>query len=128
MTRLLVVDDDVTIRKTLERGLTAHGYDVTSVENGIEALDILQSESVGLVVTDINMPSMDGIELLIQLVEQRPGLKVIAISGGGLFPKDELLTDARLLGAVDVLEKPFDIGTLLELIESTLDGGHDGSR
>lgn len=128
MTSLLVVDDDVTIRKTLERGLTTHGYDVTSVENGIEALEVLRSESVDLVVTDINMPSMDGIELLIQLVEQRPGLKVIAISGGGLFPKDELLTDARLLGAVDVLEKPFDIGTLLELVERTLDGGDDGSR
>lgn len=128
MTRLLVADDDATIRKTLERGLTTRGYDVTSVKNGIEALEVLRSESVDLVVTDINMPSMDGIELLIQLVEHRPGMKVIAISGGGLFPKNELLTDARLLGAVEVLEKPFDIETLFELIESALGGGDDESR
>ena len=121
MTHVLVADDDESIRKTLERGLSAHGYEVTTVENGVRALEILGSDAIDLVVTDINMPSMDGIELLIRLVEQRPGLKVIAISGGGLFPKEELLTDARLLGAVDVVEKPFDIDTLLRRIESALD-------
>lgn len=125
MKRVLVADDDVTIRKTLERGLTAHGYDVTAVRNGEEALAVLRAESVDLVVTDINMPSMDGIELLIQLVEHRPGLKVIAISGGGRLPKNELLTDARLLGAVEVLEKPFGIEALLELIEGALGAGND---
>ena len=128
MTRLLVADDDPTIRRTLQRGLSAYGYDVTSVENGLEALDVLRAEAVDLVVTDINMPSMDGIELLTRLVDQRPGLKVIAISGGGLFPKEELLTDARLLGAVDVLEKPFDIDTLLGLVERALDDGDPPSR
>ena len=121
MTHVLVADDDETIRNTLERGLSAHGFRVTTVENGIRALEIVGSDGIDLVVTDINMPSMDGIELLIQLVERRPGLKVIAISGGGIFPKDELLTDARLLGAVDVVEKPFDIDTLLRRIESALD-------
>ncbi len=67
------------------------------------------------------MPTMDGIELLLKLVEQRPGLKVIAISGGGLFPKHELLEDARLLGAVDILEKPFDIDALITRVEGALD-------
>jgi len=121
VTRVLVADDDGGVRGTLVRGLTANGYDVTAVQNGFEALDALSDEEYDLVVSDINMPGMDGIELLLQLVESRPGLRVIAISGGGLFPKEELLTDARLLGAVDVLEKPFDLGSLLERVEKALD-------
>lgn len=121
MTHVLVADDDDTIRSTLERGLKARGYEVTTVGNGAEALEALAARDIDLVVTDINMPTMDGIELVLRIVEQRPGLKVIAISGGGLVPKDELLTDARLLGAVDVLEKPFDIGELFEHVERAIE-------
>lgn len=120
MTRILVADDDDAIRGTLERGLRTQGYEVVATRNGIEALEAVADGTVDLVVTDINMPTMDGIELLLQLVDQHPSLKVIAISGGGFFPKDELLTDARLLGAVDVLEKPFDIGVLLQRVERAL--------
>lgn len=121
MARLLVADDDDAIRTTLVRGLGAHGYDVSTARDGIEALERLAEGHFDLVVTDINMPTMDGIELLLKLVEQRPGLKVIAISGGGLFPKHELLEDARLLGAVDILEKPFDIDALMTRVEDALD-------
>lgn len=120
MARLLVADDDLAIRSTLVRGLEAHGYDVDTASNGLEALEALADGDYDLVLTDINMPSMDGIELLLKLVEQRPGLKVIAISGGGLFPKHELLEDARILGAVDVLEKPFDIGSLVARVQDAL--------
>jgi len=123
VTRILVADDDDAIRGTLERGLRSRGYEVIATRNGIEALEALaalEDGAVDLVVTDINMPTMDGIELLLKLVDQHPSMKVLAISGGGLFPKEELLTDARLLGAVDVVEKPFDLGVLLERVERAL--------
>lgn len=122
MTHVLVADDDETVRSTLRRVLSANGYDTTTVRDGAEALTAVSSHEIDLVVTDINMPTMDGIELVRRLVEQRPGLKVIAISGGGLLPKDELLTDARLLGAVDVLEKPFSLEALLGHVETALEG------
>lgn len=121
MRRVLVADDDPSIRKVILRGLSPHGYDVTAVENGLQAFAALGAGAFDLVVTDINMPDMDGIELLTRLIEQGLETKVIAISGGGLFPKGELLADARLLGAVDIVEKPFDIATLLAHIESALD-------
>ncbi|MDX1494974.1 MAG: response regulator [Longimicrobiales bacterium] len=120
MTRILVADDDGAVRTALERGLASKGFHVTAVANGAQALDALSGGAFDLVVTDINMPTMDGIELLLRLVEEGDGVKVIAISGGGLFPKEELLTDARLLGAVDVLEKPFDLSTIVERVERAL--------
>lgn len=121
MTHVLVVDDDEAVRSTLQRALSASGYETTTVQDGAEALEAVASHDVDLVVTDINMPTMDGIELVRRLVDQRPDLKVIAISGGGRLPKDELLTDARLLGAVDVLEKPFDVDALLAHVERALE-------
>lgn len=123
MPRVLVADDDPAIRDTLKRGLAANGYEVRVAADGIEALEMLEHEDFDIVVSDINMPSMDGIELLIQVVEERPAIKVIAMSGGGIFPKRELLTDARMLGAVDILEKPFDLRELLRCIEDTLEDG-----
>lgn len=121
MTHLLVADDDDTVRATLRRAFSSRGYEVTAVGDGVEALEALTRHDIDLVVTDINMPTMDGIELVRRLVERQPGLKVIAISGGGLLPKDELLTDARLLGAVEVLEKPFDVGVLLDRVDRVLE-------
>jgi CheY-like chemotaxis protein len=121
MTRVLVADDDPSVRRVLERALEREGYVVATASNGAEALEAVAAAPPDLVVTDINMPDVDGIELLINLVE-RGGIKVIAISGGGLFPKDELLADARLLGAVDIIAKPFEIEDLLARVAAALSG------
>lgn len=121
MTRVLVADDDPSVRRVLERALEREGYVVATASNGAEALEAVAAAPPDLVVTDINMPDVDGIELLINLVE-RGGIKVIAISGGGLFPKDELLADARLLGAVDIIAKPFEVDDLLARVAAALAG------
>jgi CheY-like chemotaxis protein len=121
MTRVLVADDDPSVRRVLERALEREGYVVATASNGAEALEAVAAAPPDLVVTDINMPDVDGIELLINLIE-RGGIKVIAISGGGLFPKDELLADARLLGAVDIIAKPFEIEDLLARVAAALSG------
>jgi CheY-like chemotaxis protein len=119
MTRVLVADDDPSVRRVLERALERAGYEVATASNGAEALEAVAAAPPDLVVTDINMPDVDGIELLINLIE-RGGIKVIAISGGGLFPKDELLADARLLGAVDIIAKPFEVEDLLARVAAAL--------
>lgn len=119
MTRVLVADDDAGVRRVLERALVREGYEVTCAVDGAEALEAIEADVPDLIVTDINMPDMDGIELLIH-VARRGGIKVIAISGGGLFPADELLEDARLFGAVDILPKPFDVDVLLERVATAL--------
>jgi CheY-like chemotaxis protein len=121
MTRVLVADDDPSVRRVLERALEREGYVVATASNGAEALEAVAAAPPDLVVTDINMPDVDGIELLINLIE-RGGIKVIAISGGGLFPKDELLADARLLGAVDIIAKPFEVEDLLARVAAALSG------
>ena len=121
MTRVLVADDDPSVRRVLERALEREGYEVATASNGAEALEAVAAAPPDLVVTDINMPDVDGIELLINLIE-RGGIKVIAISGGGLFPKDELLADARLLGAVDIIAKPFEVDDLLARVAAALSG------
>jgi CheY-like chemotaxis protein len=122
MATVLVADDDASVRRVLQRALAREGYEVRCAGDGAEALEFIEADAPDLVVTDINMPDMDGIELLIQ-VARRGGIKVIAISGGGLFPAHELLEDARLFGAVDILPKPFDIAVLLERVAAALRSG-----
>ena len=121
MARVLVADDDAGVRRVLERALVRGGHEVTCAGGGAEALRSIEADTPDLVVTDINMPDVDGIELLIR-VARRGDVKVIAISGGGAVPADELLEDARLLGAVDILAKPFELDVLLERVASALAG------
>lgn len=125
MACILIVEDSDQLRNGLERALDQAGYDVLTAENGGRAIEIVDSSDptaldVDLVVTDINMPETDGIELILSLREMQPDLPVLAISGGGLVPKEHLLGDAQALGATEVLEKPFPLSLFLEAIERLL--------
>ncbi len=82
MARILVVDDDESIRFLLRTVLEFQGYDVIEAENGYEGLLRYQVEPADLVITDMQMPVMDGLELLMELQRTFPRVKVIAISGG----------------------------------------------
>ncbi len=82
MARILVVDDDESIRFLLRAVLEFQGYDVIEAENGYEGLLCYQAEPADLVITDMQMPVMDGLELLMELQRTFPRVKVIAISGG----------------------------------------------
>jgi len=125
MARILIVEDSHLLRNGLERALKQAGYDVVTAEDGGRAMAIFSSgdpetPDVDLVVTDINMPETDGIELILSLREMQPDLPVLAISGGGLFPKEHLLEDAQALGATHVLEKPFPLPLFVEAVERLL--------
>ena len=117
MIRVLLVDDDENVRYTLARVLRKAGYEVVEAEEGGEALECLNKQPVDVVVTDILMPGMEGIETIMKLREQAAALPIIAISGGGRVGLGEYLESAKLLGADYTFEKPFDERELIARIE-----------
>jgi two-component system chemotaxis response regulator CheY len=121
MPRLLIMDDDVTLRTTVARGLERAGHEVVQAGNGAEGMVELEGGSFDLVVTDINMPDMDGIEVIMNLGRAYPDLPVIAVSGGGLMSHELLLGNAGALGAAGVLAKPFELAELNAIIDRLLD-------
>jgi CheY-like chemotaxis protein len=122
----LLVDDEPVLRSGLASFLTACGYEVRIAGNGLEALAALRSAPADVVVTDLNMPDMDGIEILTALTEAASSVPVIAMSGGGLFDKSLLLDSAGALGAAMTLEKPFAPSELRDAIARVLESGASG--
>lgn len=122
MPNILVVDDEPALLRAVERYLTRLGYDVSAAANGKEALAAMDDWSPDLLITDINMPEMDGIEVLNTLRARGSAIPVIAISGGGQFDRRLLLGSAKVLGAVLTLEKPFELEELREMVEEVLKG------
>lgn len=112
--RILLVDDEVNTRIALSRLLTREGYIVDTVANGFEALNHLREHDVNLIVTDINMPEMDGIEFLRELNRSFPGSNVIMITAyGGV----ESYIEAINLGAFEYINKPVKIEELKSVLE-----------
>jgi DNA-binding NtrC family response regulator len=118
---ILVVDDDDAVRHSLERILRVGGHEAMLAASGADALRVLDEHAVDVVLTDINMPEMDGIELLMLFQERAPDMPVIAISGGGLLDKGDLLEDAGALGAAATLSKPFEIDDVLAAVAEVLE-------
>jgi CheY-like chemotaxis protein len=120
MARILVIDDEEPVRRLLTRILVADGHEVLEANNGREALEVHTKESVQLVITDIVMPEKDGLEVIMALRHDAPGLRIIAMSGGGRFHQTEALLMAEPLGAVASLRKPFSIDELREAVGRAL--------
>jgi DNA-binding NtrC family response regulator len=118
--QILLVDDDPELRSMLRRTLVRSGYAAHEAGNGREALAILKQVPIDLVVTDIIMPDMEGIELILSLHKHRPALRVIAMSAGGRLHPHGYLTLAKSSGATRTIEKPFEIGDFLALIREVL--------
>jgi len=119
--KLLLVEDDDGLRAVLERLLTEAGLEVLTAQNGKEALAKLTPD-IDVVVSDIIMPEMDGLDLLTRIRKERPGTKIIAISGGGIQDKEHVLEIARRMGAGRVLAKPFTSEQILGAVRELLDG------
>lgn len=121
MATILLVEDHAEVRSALRRALQRLGHGVVEASDGREAVRSLEQEAVDLVITDINMPEMDGIELILETTERWPCLPMIARSGGGLLlPKELLLANAQGLGVVTTLPKPVDVATLQAAVEGAL--------
>jgi CheY-like chemotaxis protein len=121
MARILVVDDETGIITVLKEMLLRLGYEVLTAASGAEALEKLSVGGVDLVVTDIVMPDVDGLELISNIQSMYPRIKVIAISGGGAQEGPEAyLRDARELGAARCLTKPFMLKELASMVQDLL--------
>lgn len=104
--RILVVDDEESIREFLEIMLKKEGYEVSCVEDGQQALDFLKKKSVDMVISDLQMPNVTGIELLEQVKQQYPDMLFMMITA---FGTTETAVEAMKLGAYDYITKPFKI-------------------
>jgi CheY-like chemotaxis protein len=118
--RILVVDDDPGIRKTLEIGLRKAGYEVLPARDGAEAMRLWQEGGADLIITDLNMPDKNGLEVIMELRAFSRSTPIIAISGGGRTQQLGLLDDAKLLGAVRTIAKPFSLVEMLAAVEQEL--------
>lgn len=120
MARILVIDDEPTVRRYFARVLELAGYDVDVAENGREGMRMFRAHRPDLVITDILMPESDGIETITELKKDFPDTKIIAISGGGAVGPTGYLKAAELLGANVVLEKPIKATQLREAVNEIL--------
>src|SRR3954466_16310145 len=116
MARILIVDDDDDFREMLRMAATALGHDVSAARDGNEALRLCACESPDLVLTDLVMPEREGLKMIQVLRRDWPQLKIIAMSSGARMNARDLLKVAKLMGAREVLTKPFSIQELTLVI------------
>jgi DNA-binding NtrC family response regulator len=118
--RILIVDDDASIRRTLHLLLSRAGYEVIQASDGLEALRLWRHGGGDLVITDLHMPEKDGIQTIIELLSHSPGTRIIAMSGGGQTKRLDLLGNVSLLGSVLTIEKPFTLAEMLATVDQAL--------
>ena len=120
MARVLVIDDDEEHRTLVKHMLVGVGHRVDEASDGAEGLKAFGKQAPHLVLTDINMPGLDGHEVISALRVANPNVPIIAISGGSAIAKDELLLKAAQLGAVEVIMKPFAFEQLVGAVNRAL--------
>ncbi len=116
MAKILLADDDELVLYAISKVLRKAGHEVLEAENGKKTIDILKNEHPDVLVTDIIMPEIEGIELIMKVQNSHPDLPIIAMSGGSRNVDYNYLSVAKKLGAYATLEKPFDEQELLDLI------------
>lgn len=121
MARVVVIDDQEPIRRIVRTALERAGHQVLDAGDGELGLQLLEHHAVDVVLSDIFMPGMDGIQMLRQIRKQFPAVKVIVMSGGDSSGMLDLRRDAELLGAVKSLLKPFTTHEIVAVIDSVLE-------
>lgn len=119
-TRVLVIDDDTDVRAVVCEVLGRAGYDVEVAEDGERGMERFAAQPAPLVITDLIMPRMDGLETIGALRRASPWVKIIAVSGGGRRVNRDYLPAAQALGADRVLYKPFGPSELIDAVRDLL--------
>jgi DNA-binding NtrC family response regulator len=118
MSDIVVIDDESRYRRLIARVLTAAGHEVREAADGAQGLAMCLERTPQLVITDLVMPGMEGIETILHLSREHPGIKVLAISGAE--PASVYLRAATALGASASLAKPFTVERLMAAVEALL--------
>jgi DNA-binding NtrC family response regulator len=117
MGKILIVDDELNMRLVLSAMLKKEGFEISSASNGREALQILQTNNIDVVITDLKMPDIDGMELLTVISERYPEIPVIMITAHGTIAT---AVEALKKGAFDYITKPFDLDDLKNIISKAI--------
>lgn len=115
--KILVVDDEKNIRLTLSQVLETAGFEVDTAANGEEALRMIEEKDYRVVLLDLKMPGMDGMEVLRKITETRPDIRFVIITAHGTV---ESAVDAMKMGAVDFLQKPFTPTEIRDMVSNII--------
>lgn len=118
--RILVIDDDRFVRLLIAKALESAGYEVTSSGDGADGIRLYSEKAFDLVITDIMMPGINGVQVVQKLKQKDPGARIITISSGSAEEKSDLLRMTTILGAVKAIHKPIDSDKLLESVRDAL--------
>ena len=118
--KILLIDDDNHFREMFAELLRRNNYEVIETSDGRYATELYAEHRPALVITDIIMPEKEGIETILDLRRMHGNLKIIAISGGGRTNAMDNLRSARLLGADQTFEKPFENSDILKAIKEII--------
>lgn len=125
MKKILVIDDEEIVRTSCLRALQHEGYEVMLAASGTEGLNMLNSDSYELVLLDLKMPDVDGMEVLARIKEQWPDTKVVMITG---YSTVETAVQALRVGAYNFIEKPFTPDTLLTAVKEVMERTGESSK
>jgi excisionase family DNA binding protein len=115
--RVLVVDDESSVRDLIGKALSLEQYDVDVVDDGVTAIERLRSSPYSLLITDLKMPGMDGLEVIRAARELRPGMPVIIVTG---HSSEESAIEAINLGVTGYLIKPFSMERVIAVAERVM--------
>ncbi|MGE0652756.1 MAG: response regulator transcription factor [Alphaproteobacteria bacterium] len=119
--RILIIDDDDVLRGAIAQALDDAGFATRGAPDGEQGIAEFRKAPSDLVITDILMPTKEGIETIRELRRLSSGVGIIAMSGGGSMLKTSYLDVARQLGANAILQKPFRMRALLDAVDTCLD-------
>lgn len=115
MKNILIIDDEDALRKMLRIALTERGYTVFEASNGVEGIEVFRNTSPGIVLTDVNMPEMNGIEMTRKIKEINEDSDIIIMTG---FGTEDLVIDAIRAGASNYIKKPLQFTELFSILDS----------
>ena len=121
MPRVMLIDDDDAVRASIRKLLEREGHTVIEEADGKSALRHFAGNPADVVISDVFMPDMSGIEFLIRVREVFPEAKIIVISGGGYLTKESALSNAAIFGADRILEKPVEAEVLMKTVREVLE-------
>lgn len=120
MARILVVEDDDQVRRLIDQMLRRAGHEVICAGDGTAALRAFERHAFDLIITDLIMPEMEGMQTIRELRKKDRQIPLIAMSGGGRMNADDYLDTARIIGADRTFRKPFTRDALLTAVDELL--------